>query len=169
MSVTLLLRVIHILFGVFWAGVVFFMVSFLQPAVGRAGPEGGKVMAELNRARFFTWMPLIALVTILSGGWLMWGTSSGFEGAFFASRWGVSLSIGAVASLVAFGIGAAVMRPASARMFEIGGQMAKAAPENRQALMAEMAGIQKRAGKAARWMAALLLIAVITMAAARAL
>lgn len=169
MSVSLVLRVVHILFGVFWAGVVFFLVSFLQPAVGRAGPEGGKVMAELNRAQFFTWMPIIALVTILSGAWLMWIDSAGLSGAFFATAWGMSLSTGAVAAIIGFVIGLVVMRPASTRMFEIGGRMATASPEEKQALMAEMGQLQQRAGTAARAVAVLLLIAVSTMAAAQVL
>lgn len=168
MSLALVLRLIHIVLGVFWAGVVFFLVVFLAPAMGRAGPGGGAVMAQINRARFFEILPAVALITILSGAWLMWIVSGGFDAAFFSSGWGVSLTVGGVAALVAFVIGTAVMRPATLRLLELGPQLAKAtSEEQRQRLESTVAALRRRSRTASVWVAWLLLIAVAGMAAAR--
>ncbi|MDX1675450.1 MAG: hypothetical protein R3314_11705 [Longimicrobiales bacterium] len=168
MTLTLMLRLIHIILGVFWAGVIFFLVLFLGPAVRRSGPGGGRVMAEINRARFFEVMPVVALVTILSGAWLLWLLSGGFEAAFMGTPWGISLSVGAVAAVVAFVIGVFVMRPATTRMLELGPMMAAASSdEERQAIGAELAPLRKRSRTASLWVAWLLLIVVATMAVAR--
>jgi hypothetical protein len=168
MSVVLVLRLVHIILGVFWAGSIFFLVLYLAPALGRLGPDGGKVMAQLDRARFFEVMPLVALVTILSGAWLMWIGSGGFGTLYFTSRWGLSLTVGALAALAAFVIGTAVMRPASKRLLALGPRVAAAASdEERQRLGAEVGALGRRARVASLWVAGLLLIAVAAMAGAR--
>jgi hypothetical protein len=41
------LRILHIGFGVFWAGSLFFMTSLLAPAIRGCGPAGGVVMRQL--------------------------------------------------------------------------------------------------------------------------
>src|SRR2546430_1371269 len=63
----ILLRVIHILSGVFWAGATFFLVGFLQPVVAASGPEGGRLMQRLtSQKRFQMAMPVAAGLTLLS-------------------------------------------------------------------------------------------------------
>ena len=168
MTVALVLRLVHIVLGVFWAGTIFFLVLYLAPAIGRVGPDGGKVLAQISGARFFEVMPLVALVTILSGLWLMWILSGGFAAAFFASPWGLALTVGGAASVVAFLIGTMVMRPTTRRLLELGPRLGAAtSEEERRALDAEMVGLRRRSRTASRWVAVLLLVAVAGMAAAR--
>ena len=46
MSIYLIvLRLLHIVAGTFWAGTTFFMVSFMYPAISLAGPGGGGLYA----------------------------------------------------------------------------------------------------------------------------
>ncbi len=45
-----LLRLVHIVLGVLWVGMIAFMVVFLTPALRDAGPDGAKVMMALQRA-----------------------------------------------------------------------------------------------------------------------
>jgi hypothetical protein len=163
----LVLRIIHIGMGVFWAGTLIFLAFYLSPAMGRAGPAGGAVMQELQRAKLMVVMPIVALITILSGAWIMWILSGGFSARFFATRYGITLSIGAVASVVAFGIGYGVMRPAQARLGELGARLAGAEPEERGRLAGEMGPLRARVGWTSRLIAWLLIVAVVTMAAAR--
>lgn len=168
MNVVLVLRLLHIILGVFWAGAIFFLVLFLAPALGRVGPEGRKVMAQLDRARFFEVMPLVALVTILSGAWLMWIGSGGFRPLYFTSRWGLTLTAGAIAAIVAFGVGTAIMRPTSKRLLALGPRVAAApSDDERERLGAEVGALRRRARTASLWVAGLLLIAVVAMAGAR--
>ena len=168
MSIALALRLIHVVLGVFWAGTIFFLVLYLAPAIGRAGPDGGKVLAQISGARFFEVMPLVALLTILSGLWLMWILSGGFGAAFFTSRWGLALTLGGAASLVAFVVGTMVMRPTTLRLLDLGPRLAAStSEEERQKLGEEMAALRYRSRTASRWVAVLLLVAVAGMAAAR--
>lgn len=161
------LRIIHIGSGVFWAGSLLFLAFFLAPAVGRAGPEGGRVMQELQKARLMHVIPLAALLTILSGAWLMWTLSGGLHPRFFGTGYGMSLSLGAAASILAFVIGLAVMRPTQLRMGELGGRMAGATDDERPRLAAEMTRLRTRSARASLAMAWLLIVAVVTMAVAR--
>lgn len=164
-TVTAVLRAVHIVCGVYWAGTIFFMATLLQPSVADAGPEGGKVMRSLMRRRFFEILPAMAIITILSGIELFRRVSGGFAAGWFASRPGLSLTIGAVAGLVAFTIGMAVMRPAAKRvgpLAESVQQMPQGA--DRDARLAEVQRLRRRAAFVGRVAAVLLAIAVVLMA-----
>src|SRR5260370_18335750 len=71
-------------------------------------------MAALQRRRIMTVMPLIAVLTIASGIWLMQRVYGGM-GGLLASRMGITLNVGAVAALLAFILGITLLRPAMAR------------------------------------------------------
>jgi uncharacterized membrane protein len=167
-ALTIVLRLIHILLGVFWAGTIFFLVSFLEPSIRGAGPAGGQVMQQLNARRFLTHLPIIAALTILSGFGLYWRVSAGFEPAWMGSPVGVTLGIGAAAALVAFAIGVFVMRPATIKVLQLAPSLQQMAegPE-RAARMAEIDGLRTRSRMAARTVASLLAITVAAMAIAR--
>ena len=40
----IILRLIHILAGIFWVGTAFFFVLFFEPTLKTSGPAGGTVM-----------------------------------------------------------------------------------------------------------------------------
>jgi hypothetical protein len=40
-------RALHVLFAIFWAGAILFIMIFLDPATREAGPAGGQVMGIL--------------------------------------------------------------------------------------------------------------------------
>jgi uncharacterized membrane protein len=48
---TLLLRLIHILAGVFWVGAIFLIAGFLLPTARAMGREGGRFMQHLMLQR----------------------------------------------------------------------------------------------------------------------
>lgn len=156
------MRLLHVGLGVFWAGALIFIALFLQPSVRDAGPDGAKVMAGIMRRRFLDIMPVVALVTILSGLWLYWRASAGFQPAYMGSPMGTTIGIGALAALAAFGIGVGVMRPAVKRA----AALSQGAPPD-DAGMAAAQALRARAATAGRIVAALLAVAVIAMAVAR--
>ncbi|NIR73583.1 MAG: hypothetical protein GWN99_00480 [Gemmatimonadetes bacterium] len=166
--VAVVLRVIHIVCGVYWAGTLFFVATFLQPAVSAAGPEGGKVMQALMRRRYLDVMPAVAILTILSGLDLYRRASGNFSADWIGSRHGVILTIGSLAAIVAFVIGVLLMRPAARRVGPLV-QGAQELPEgpDRDARLAEAAALRRRTAMSGRWVAGLLVVAVIGMAVAR--
>src|SRR3989442_6602255 len=97
----ILLRVIHILSGVFWAGATFFLVGFLQPVVAASGPEGGRLMQRLtSQKRFQMAMPVAAGRTILSGPALDCRGSPGVQPARITSWTRLRLALSSVAALL---------------------------------------------------------------------
>jgi len=163
-----ILRLVHILGGVFWAGTVFFIVWLLEPSTRAAGPAGGQVMGELIRRGYLNIVPGIAVLTVISGGWLYWYVSGGLNAAWGHSPLGTSLTIGAFTALVALFVGLFKMRPAGLKMASLGGQMAAATTdEDRARIMEEIEALKVTLRKSGRLVAALLLIAVVGMAIAR--
>ena len=163
----LILRVLHILLGVFWAGTLIFNAFYLQPAMRDAGPDAAKVSAGLMRRRFLDVMPVVAAITILSGLWMYWLVSAGFQPAYMGSPTGMALGLGGVAAIGAFAVGVSVMRPSVLRAAALAQEAAQADPPERDAQLAEAQKLRARAGAAGRVVAGLLIVAVITMALAR--
>ena len=167
-ALMIVMRLLHVVLGVFWAGALFFMAWFLIPSVGEAGPDGAKVVQALQRRGIMTVLPIAAITTILSGLVLMWRVSAGFQPEWSRSPTGMALGIGAVAAIVGFGIGLGVMRPAQMKAGALAETLATLTdPGARGTRMAEIQALRLRSGKAARWVAALLVISVATMAVAR--
>jgi uncharacterized membrane protein len=167
-AATIILRLIHIVCGVYWAGTLFFVATLLQPSVADAGPQGAPVMQALMRRRFLDIVPFMAILTILSGLELLRRVSGNFAAAWMKSGPGMTLTTGVVAALVAFTVGMTVLRPSAKRVGPLA-QKAQGTPEGpeRDALHAEVQRLRRRTALGGRWVAALLAIAVIGMAAFR--
>src|SRR5688572_511033 len=89
----LLLRVIHVLGGIFWVGSLFFTSVFLLPALALSG-QAGPVMAGLRQRKFLQVIPIIAVLTMLSGFRLLWIASAGSFGAYASSPVGRTFTLG---------------------------------------------------------------------------
>jgi uncharacterized membrane protein len=120
----LVLRLVHILGGMIWVGSGIFNAFFLLPTLAQAGPAAGQVIAGLQRRRLFTILPIVALLTILSGVRLMQITSAGFSPAYFASTSGRTYAWSGVAAIVGFLIGIIIARPAAMRAAKLGASTA---------------------------------------------
>ncbi len=162
------LRLLHIILGVFWAGTLFFFAIYLVPSVREAGPDGLKVMAAIQRRRFLDVMPAVAALTVISGFWLYWLVSGGFQPTWMGSVTGQALGLGGVLAVVAFAIGVGVMRPATLRAGAIAQEMSSA-PEGpgRDAQQKQVQQLRMRSVKAGRVVALLLLATTALMAVAR--
>src|SRR4029453_4988175 len=102
----ILLRLTHILFGVFWVGSAMFNAAFLIPAIRALGPAGGPVMQELAQKRTFPIFVLVSgILTVLSGFGLYWHDSAGFSNGFMRSAGGMTFGIGAGLALIAVLLG----------------------------------------------------------------
>ena len=167
-TITLLLRFVHIVGGVFWVGAVFLMVGFIFPTVRETGPTGGRFMQELmQRRRLSVFMNSAAGLTMLSG-FIMYGRmTAATDGAWAGTRAGMTLGIGGLATILAAIIGGALVGRGGARLAKLSQsiQASGGAPSPEQA--AEIGRLQGRMGTAMRVVAALLFVAVTTMATAR--
>src|SRR5437762_1731287 len=73
----LVLRFAHVFFGALWVGMMAFQTFFLMPALAEVGPDSGKLMAALMRRRIPVILPIVALITLVSGFWLFQRLSGG--------------------------------------------------------------------------------------------
>jgi uncharacterized membrane protein len=168
MALMIVLRLIHILAGVFWAGSVFFVVRFLLPALRASGPAGGQVMEQIGgKLRYGTAAAGAGLLTILSGVGMYWRNIKMSSGTWASSAPGVTYGIGAIAAIVALIVFATVIRPTGNQLLQLGAtiQSGGGPPSAEQA--STLARLQNRMTASSRVGAALLAIAVIAMAIAR--
>src|SRR6266487_87252 len=106
----LMLRFAHVFFGALWVGMMAFQTFFLMPALAEAGPDGGKLMAALMRRRLPVILPIVALITLVSGFWLFQRLSGGAAAGLMRTSMGMAFGSGGAAALLAFLVGIVVMR-----------------------------------------------------------
>ena len=63
----ILLRIIHVVGGVFWVGSALFNALFLFPALAQAGPAGGQIVQGIQKRGMMVTLPTVAILTMLSG------------------------------------------------------------------------------------------------------
>ncbi|HKS06383.1 MAG TPA: hypothetical protein VJR92_08735 [Gemmatimonadaceae bacterium] len=162
-----ILRAVHVLGGVIWVGTMFFNTIFLLPAIRDAGPDGGKVMNALVKRGLPVFMPVVALLTIISGSWLYWRASVGFQPEYMRSGPGMAFGTGGVLAILAFLVGMVTMRPMMMKMAALGPRVAQAAAGERDALVAEMNALRDRLGSLGNVVLVLLVCAALAMGIAQ--
>jgi hypothetical protein len=163
-------RVVHVLLAIAWGGTIFLLVFFLQPTAKAIGPAAGPFMRELlGTRRLVDWILRIAGATIVAGGFLYWRDVQlyGDLGDFLGSAFGLWLTIGAVAALVAFGIGISATKPTLKRMLVVGGQVAQAGDQASPELRQELAALQAKGRSLAKLNLTFVTIAAFAMSTAR--
>ena len=159
----LILRILHIGFGVFWAGSVFSFVLFITKAVKASGPEGGRFMQQLGKTGYPIAVMIAAIITILAGVLIIAKLSSGFQAAWFTTVYAQILTTGGVLAIIAFIIGFTVNRPAAARINDIGDAIAKAGGPPTPEQMQELAALRKKLFTASNIIAVILGLVVLAM------
>jgi uncharacterized membrane protein len=164
----LVLRLIHILSGILWLGSGIFTSFFLVPALTSSPAAMGAVMTGLQRQRLFLILPIVAILTILSGLRLLWITSAGFAPGYFSTGTGITFAISAVAAIIAFLLSVVVSRPAAVRAGAIAASLAESpATVERARLTAELDRLRRRGAVATALGVGLGIVAASGMAIAR--
>lgn len=163
----IVLRLVHVLGGIFWVGGGIYSAVFVMPAIATAGPAAGPIMAELHRRRLFTVLPIVAVLTMLSGVRLCWIVSGGFPASYFETAPGFTYAAAAAASLIGFLTAMFISRPASQRLGALGASLAQLEGQARAAAVTEIERLKPRAAvgtAAAVW---LLTLSAVGMSVAR--
>ncbi|HEY7705052.1 MAG TPA: hypothetical protein VID03_09520 [Acidimicrobiia bacterium] len=161
------LRLVHILAGVFWIGGALMVSWFLLPAVQAAGPAGGSVMQKFAvDRRAPTWLTAAAGLTVLAGLLLFWEVSGHLEGTWLSSPQGMTISIGAAFGIVAAVLGIAIGAPTTKRVVALGGAIAAGGQPPSPEQAARLGALQRRSAGTIRWVSILGAVAVACMAVA---
>lgn len=163
-SAMLLFRLLHIFFGVLWVGGVVLIALFVQPTVRAIGPAGGQFMGHLlTKTRIAAYFPAVAGLNVVAGLFLFWrNTSSG--GHWAATRSGMTISVGALAAIIAFAIGGAMIGKSMGEIAKI--LRASGGPPQGEAAT-RLAAYQARIQSGTKIVLPLLIIAVIAMSVGR--
>jgi uncharacterized membrane protein len=163
----IVLRIVHIFSGVFWVGVSFFNVGFLQPTVQSTGNEGQKVMQHLTTQTRFTVTAYTAATLSLLSGWIMYWNLYGFRLSVLSSGYGLLLTIGAVAGTIAWVIALVFVRRVIARMQAVGGAIQEQGGPPTPEQVSEMQEYGEQLEKLGRWGVGFMVVALIGMSSAQ--
>lgn len=164
-----ILRLIHITAGVFWAGSTFFLVSFIAPSVQATGAEGQKFMQQLGlRSGMTNALAGAATLSALSGI-IMYILLTDFDSEVMRATYFVILAIGGIAGISGWFVGFFVQNLTTRRMQALAADIAASGGPPSPEQMAEMQALAQRIGLGGRITAVLLTIAVVAMASAQPL
>lgn len=167
-GVIAILRVFHILGGVFWVGVAVFMAAFLLPSLRAVGPAGGPLMTHLAQVRRLPlWMMVAMSVTLIAGFLLYWADARAGGPAWLGSGPGRTFGLGGVLALAGGIVGMAVSAPAGRRLGTLGASLAAAGRPPTPDEVATMQALQRRLATAGVVVAVLVCLATLAMAVAR--
>lgn len=159
----LILRILHIGFGIFWAGSAIFFALYLMPSLKATGPEGVKFMQALGRSGYPIAAMISAIVTIVAGFLLIWKLSGGFQPEWFGSLYAKVLTGGAGMAVIAFLIGFSINRPSAARINKISTAIGAQGGAPTQEQLNELMALRKKIFTGTNYIAVLLVIAVLGM------
>lgn len=167
MSVLLFLsmRVLHVVLAGAWFGAAVFILLYLLPIITQAGSAGGPIVTALVRRGVPAYMASIGGLTVVTGIYLFWRFTGGFDPVVSASRAGMAFSIGALSGVIALAIGGSMIGGSVKKMAALGAKAA-ALPEGpeRAAHMSSINALRERAAMAGKIVVFLLFISMATMA-----
>lgn len=163
----IILRILHIVAGILWAGGAAAYYLFLEPTAKATAPESQKFMDYLMaRKRFSSFLNGMSLLTILAGGALYYRLAS-VNGAWVATGPGVGFTIGALAGISAVVAWNLLVPPRVEKL----GNLVQMIQANGGSASADQSATLNQIGKeitrAGKLDFALTAIAVLTMATAR--
>jgi uncharacterized membrane protein len=160
----LLLRAAHVLLAAIWVGATVFTTLLLMPALTDSGPAAGPVMGALMRRKMPAFMAALGGTTVLTGLYLYYRFTGGFDPALSGSVAAMVFGTGGIAGIAALIIGGAVISRGTKKMAELGPRLAAATDAERGALAAEMDAARQRVVVFSKVVVVLQMIAVVLMA-----
>ena len=135
-----LLRLVHIICGVFWVGGDMIYFGFIEPVARKLGPESAKFMEFLMvRQKLPVALSWTSRLTVLSGALLFLRNSDMFHSAWTTSTVGIGFGIGAVFGIIAMLLGEFVLDPTAKRIGQLGAPI-QGAPSAEQVAELNMLG-----------------------------
>ena len=158
-----LLRIIHIVGGVFWVGGTLMMTFFIGPTVGATGESGQRFVSHLmSNLKFSNRMAIASGATVLAG-FTLYALDARAGSAWLRSSFAIGLGIGAIFALIGFISGILIGRTLKT-MVQLGGQIqGKPSPDQ----LTRLQDLRKRQSTYSVIAALSLVLATVFMAIAR--
>jgi uncharacterized membrane protein len=159
------LRLVHIFAGIFWAGATLMLVRFISPSVAATGETGQKFMQYLaQRTRLTPALAAAAGLSLLSG--LIMYSYLNYDQDPFGSGRAVSITLGSIFGILGFIIGFSYQNRATRRMKAISTEIAASGAPPTPEQMMEMQELAKRVNDGGRYTAVVLVLAIVGMSIA---
>jgi hypothetical protein len=144
------------------------MLTIVTRTAKLSGADGEKFMERLLTAgKGAEYFAVLALTTVLAGGLLYWRASGGFNVTWITSPTGLGFTIGALAAIVSFVWGGAVVGPTVKKMQAIGAEIVGAGGQPTLDQLGRLDVLRRRLELFGRADLVLLGVAVVMMATAR--
>ncbi len=158
------LRALHVLLAAVWIGSTVFVSVLLLPVVETSGPSGGQVMTKINHYMHL-YMAVLGVSTVVTGIYLLWRFTGGFDPAVSATHAGMAFSVGGASGILASLVGGGVVGRSGQRVMHIVRQAVDMADgPAKGALMRQAATLRRRMKIGTRFVIALQATAVVLMA-----
>ena len=120
----LVLRLIHVVASVCWAGGAFIYFLFITPTAKALAPTGMQFVQHMvTKRRFSVFMVISSTLTVLSGALLIWQFASGNWLGYVKTGPGLGFTLGSIAGIVVYIIGMAGITPRAVKISKIGGEI----------------------------------------------
>lgn len=119
----IVLRILHIIAGIFWVGAALMLTFFISPTVGATKEAGQGFMRHfMGNTKFNLTMWTAALTTVIAGFALYWINSKGFTSDWLHSGPGIGFGIAATFAFLGLIVGIFQGKNSNA-LAKLGGQI----------------------------------------------
>ena len=158
------LRFLHIVAGILWAGGSVMMYFFIAPTMRSIGDSGKQFAGHLmGKTRFTLFMTVVGLVNVLAGVVLYGIDAQWFQSGWMRTGTGIAFGLGAAAGILAFIFGG-LFGSANSAMAALSAQI-QGKPTEEQ--MSKMQAIMKRQAMMSRLNVVFIIITITLMESAR--
>jgi hypothetical protein len=161
----LAVRALHVLLAAAWLGTTAFIYLFLSPALEELGPASATLMAAMGRRGIDALMASVGGLTVLTGIWLYWRFTGGFDPAASATMSARVFGMGGVAGILSLIVGGAVVGRTARKMTALAAKAgATTDVAQRTAIAAEIVPLKRRLSVWGKTVLALQVVALVCMA-----
>lgn len=117
----LVLRFVHIVASVCWAGGALIFFFFVEPTAKALAPMGSQFVQHMvTKRRYSIFMAMASTLTVLSGALLIWQIAGGRWLDYMSTGPGLGFVLGSVVGALVYLVGMFGVKPRADRMAKIG-------------------------------------------------
>ena len=164
----IVLRFVHVIASVCWAGGGFVNFLFIGPTARDLAPAGMQFLAHMaGKRRFNTFMVINSTLTVLSGALLLWASTGGDLMTYMQTGPGLGFVLGSLAGVVVYFVGMFGVGMPIGKLSQLGEEIQKAGVPPTPAQVAELQKLEKTISVNEKVDFALVAVSLILMATAR--
>jgi len=124
LALTIVLRFVHVVASVCWAGGAFFIFLFVEPTAKALAPSGMEFFQYMvTKRRASAFMVTASTLTVISGALLFWQDASGQWLAWMKTGPGLGFALGSLAGVVVYCVGMFGVNPRVKRIAALGAEI----------------------------------------------